>query len=73
MLFRSSEHGHDPAPGAPANLTLIDPAATRVIDPHELASKSHNTPYAGMRLPVRVIATFLRGNPTVLDGKVVSA
>ncbi|WP_213454265.1 dihydroorotase [Rhizomonospora bruguierae] len=65
------EHGRDPAPGAPANLTLVDPAARRVIDPGESASRSRNTPYAGLTLPGRVVATFLRGEPTVLDGKAV--
>jgi dihydroorotase len=67
------EHGHDPAPGVPANLTLVDPGASWSVEPGELASKSRNTPYAGMDLPVRVVATFLRGVPTVLDGKLVSA
>ncbi len=42
-----AEHGHDPAPGAPANLTLVDPAARWTVDPAELASRSRNTPYAG--------------------------
>jgi dihydroorotase len=65
------EHGHDPAPGVPANLTLIDPAARWTVDPGELASRSRNTPYAGMTLPARVIATFLRGEATVLDSKAV--
>jgi dihydroorotase len=65
------EHGHDPAPGVPANLTLVDPAARWTVDPGELASRSRNTPYAGMTLPARVIATFLRGEPTVLDSKAV--
>jgi dihydroorotase len=64
-------HGLDPAPGVPANLTLVDPAAQWSVDPSALASKSRNTPYAGMRLPARVVATFLRGEPTVLDGKAV--
>ena len=66
-----SEHGRDPAPGAPANLTLVDPGAQWTVDPGELASRSRNTPYAGMTLPARVVATFLRGEPTVLDGKAV--
>ena len=35
----------------------------------EVASLSRNTPYAGRELPGRVVATFLRGRPTVLDGK----
>ncbi|MFU8874141.1 dihydroorotase [Micromonospora sp. SL4-19] len=64
-------HGVDPAPGVPANLTLVDPAARRVIEPAELASRSRNTPYARMTLPGRIVATFLRGEPTVLDGKAV--
>jgi dihydroorotase len=64
-------HGRDPAAGVPANLTLVDPAARRVIDPGGLASRSRNTPYAGLTLPGRVVATFLRGEPTVLDGKAV--
>ncbi len=67
------EHGHDPAPGAPATFTLVDPAATARVEPGALASKARNTPYAGMDLPVRVVATFLRGVPTVLDSKVVDA
>ena len=64
-------HGLDPAPGVPANLTLVDPAASWTVDPSGLASKSRNTPYAGMTLPARVVATFLRGEPTVLNGKAV--
>ena len=67
-----ADHGHDPAVGAPATFTLVDPAASRTIDATTLASKSRNTPYAGMGLPVRVVATFLRGVPTVLDGALVA-
>ena len=59
------------APGSPANLTLYDPAAPpEAVDPATHASKSRNNPFAGMALPGRVQATFLRGVPTVLDGKV---
>ncbi|WP_283133725.1 dihydroorotase [Rhizohabitans arisaemae] len=67
--------GHSESPGqplrvgAPASLTLYDPSVSRPVDPGEMASKSRNTPYAGMVLPGRVVATFLRGRPTVLDGK----
>jgi len=64
-------HGQDPAPGVPANLTLVDPAGTWVVEPSNLASLSRNTPFAGMELPGRIVATFLRGEPTVLDGKAV--
>ncbi|MFB9236683.1 dihydroorotase [Plantactinospora siamensis] len=66
-----AEHGHDPAPGRPATFTLVDPAARRRVEPSELASRSRNTPYAGLELPGRIVATFLRGEPTVLDGKAV--
>ena len=62
-------HGTDLSVGSPANLTLVDPSARRVVDPAELASRSRNTPYAGNTLPGRIVATFLRGEPTVLDGK----
>jgi dihydroorotase len=64
-----ADHGHDPAPGVPANLTLVDPAPRTTVDPADLASRSRNTPYAGLTLPGRVVATFLRGQLTVLDGK----
>jgi len=62
-------HGRTLVPGAPATFTLVDPAARRVVDPSGLTSKSRNTPYAGTTLPGRIVATFLRGEPTVLDGK----
>jgi len=55
--------------GGPASFTLVDPAARRAVDPADLVSLSRNTPYAGTTLPGRIVATFLRGTPTVLDGK----
>lgn len=64
-------HGGDLTAGTPANLTLVDPSYRGVVDPSELASRSRNTPYAGMTLPGRIVATFLRGEATVLDGKAV--
>jgi dihydroorotase len=57
--------------GSPASFTLVDPAARWIPDPAASASRSRNTPYAGRELPARVVATFLRGEPTVLDGKAV--
>jgi dihydroorotase len=66
-----AEHGHDLAKGTVANLTLFDPTARWQVDPALLASRSRNTPYTGMELTGRVVATFLRGVPTVLDGKAV--
>lgn len=63
--------GRPVAVGEPANLTLVDPAATRAIDGRTQVTASSNTPFAGMELPGRVVATFLRGRATVLDGTVV--
>ena len=63
--------GRPVAVGEPANLTLVDPAATRAIDGRTQVTASDNTPFAGMELPGRVVATFLRGRATVLDGAVV--
>jgi len=68
-IGRLDGHGRPIAEGEPANLVLYDAAASHVVDPSELASLSRNTPYAGLELPGRVVATFLRGRPTVLDGK----
>ncbi|MCL3862828.1 dihydroorotase [Actinotalea sp. K2] len=54
--------------GEPANVTLVDPAARWTVDGTQLASTSRNTPFGGRELSGRVVATFLRGRPTVLDG-----
>jgi len=62
-------HGRPVAEGEPANLVLYDPSVSRVVEASEMASLSRNTPYAGRQLPGRVVATFLRGAATVLDGK----
>ena len=57
-------------PGQPANLILFDPAAAR-----RRSTRPRTRPGAATRrspgrvLPGRVVATFLRGRPTVLDGK----
>ncbi|NLF04168.1 MAG: dihydroorotase [Actinomycetales bacterium] len=61
-------HGRPIAVGEPATLTLVDPAARRTVDPRTQATASPNTPYFDRELPGRVVATFLRGRPTVLDG-----
>jgi dihydroorotase len=68
-IGRLAGHGRPLAPGEPANLVLHDPAVRSTVEPSELASLSRNTPYAGRELPGRVVATFLRGRATVLDGK----
>jgi dihydroorotase len=61
-------HGGPIVAGRLANLCVIDPAATWVVDASALASKARNTPYAGRKLTGRVRHTILAGAPVVLDG-----
>lgn len=67
-IGRVPTQGHDLVVGAVANIAVVDPAGSRTITPTALASKSRNTPYAGMELPGRVVHTLFAGTPTVLDG-----
>jgi hypothetical protein len=64
VIGRLRGHGRPIEVGEPANLTLVDPAGSYLVDPASLASKSRNTPFAGRTLPAAVVATFLRGRPT---------
>lgn len=61
-------HGRPIAPGNPANLCVIDPAARWVVDAERSASRSRNNPWAGRKLTGQVRHTVLRGRPTVIDG-----
>jgi len=47
--------------GSEANFTLLDLAGSWRVDGNEIRSKSKNSPYLGMELPVTVKQTFLRG------------
>ncbi len=71
-IGRLAEQGRPLAVGEPANLVIYDPTVRAVVDPGRSASLSRNTPYAGRELPGRVIATFLRGRPTVLHGRLTA-
>jgi dihydroorotase len=70
-IGRVGDHGRQLEDGAPANVVLYDPRVRRVVERSDSVSLSRNTPYAGMELPGRVVATFLRGRATVLDGKLL--
>ncbi len=70
-IGRVTQHGRPLAVGEPAHVVLYDPAATRTVQSSDTASLSRNTPYTGRELPGQVVATFLAGKPTVLDGKLV--
>ncbi|MGN6795632.1 MAG: dihydroorotase, partial [Streptosporangiaceae bacterium] len=69
---RDLRHGCPIAAGSPANLVLYDPEPISAVDPAGHASRSRNSPFTGMKLPGQVAATFLRGTPTVLDGKLAT-
>ena len=56
--------------GEPANITLVDPAATVTVDRDASHSLSRNNPWHGRTLTGAVHATFLRGTPTVLEGRI---
>ena len=69
-IGRLTGQGRPLAVGEPANLVLVDPAAQHVVEAARLTSRSRNTPFAGMKLPARPVATFLRGRLTARDGAV---
>jgi dihydroorotase len=70
-IGRLDGHGLPLETGAPAELFLYDPTASREFTTGDLAGKGVNSPYLSMTLPGRVLATFHRGYATVLDGAVV--
>ncbi|MFJ3392691.1 dihydroorotase [Leifsonia aquatica] len=70
-IGRLAGHGTPIEAGAPAELFLYDPTASRDFATGDLAGKGVNSPYLSMTLPGRVVATFHRGYATVLDGTVV--
>jgi dihydroorotase len=56
--------------GGVADLAVIDPGRTYVIEADGLASKSKNTPWLGMTLHGRATFTFVGGTPVYdLDGR----
>jgi len=48
-------------PGAPADLTLIDPEVAYTIDPETFQSKARNTPFAGWPVQGRAVMTIVGG------------
>lgn len=49
-------------PGAPADVTIVDPAAEWTIDPQGFRSRSRNTPFAGWDVRGRVEAVVVGGD-----------
>ncbi|MHA7278541.1 dihydroorotase [Arthrobacter sp. MDT2-2] len=71
-IGRLGHQGRPLAPGEPANLILVDPAARWTVDPSTMATKGRNSPFRGLELPGSVRATFYGGHPTVLDGRLAT-
>ena len=68
-IGRVATQGRPLETGEMANLTLVDPSARWTVDPHKMATKGRNSPFAGLELPGAVVATFFAGHPTVLEGR----
>lgn len=66
-------HGRPIAVGEPANLCVVDTENSWVANGQDMASKSRNTPYEGMDMPVRISTTLLRGKVTCRNGQAVAA
>ncbi|MFN3216477.1 MAG: dihydroorotase [Acidimicrobiales bacterium] len=62
-------HGGPVTVGRPANLCVIDPTATWVVEGAAMASRSANTAFEGATLHGRVRHTISRGEPVVIDGE----
>ncbi len=67
-IGRVLDQGQPLEVGSPAHIVVFNPNIDIEVDPTRTVSASRNTPYAGYVLPGKVVATFYRGRPTVLDG-----
>jgi dihydroorotase len=56
------------APGAAADVVVLDPAAAWTVRPEDFYSKSRNTPFAGRELRGRAEATIVRGQAVFQRG-----
>jgi dihydroorotase len=64
----AQRHSGRLAAGEPGHVTIHDPGGAWTPAPGTMQTMGANTPFAGRRLPGRAVATFLRGEPTALDG-----
>ncbi|NAZ76513.1 dihydroorotase [Kineococcus sp. T13] len=72
-IGRLDGHGRPLEAGSPANLVLLDPAARWEVDPAAMATAGRNSPFRGMQLPGRVVATYLRGRATVAGSRLTGS
>lgn len=59
------------APGAPADITLFDPAATWRVNAADFLTRSKNSPFTGRELSGRVAMVFVAGELRLRDGQIV--
>jgi dihydroorotase (multifunctional complex type) len=57
------------APGADADIVLVDPAARRQLQNADVVSKAGWTPFDGRTMTGRAVRTYLRGNLVAADGR----
>lgn len=71
-IGRYSGQGKNLAVGSSANLMVINPDTTWMVDRDLGQSKSRNTPFHGYELPGVVTHTFFNGRPTLLAGHLLN-
>ena len=59
------------APGAPADIVLLDLDTEWTIDPAQFASLGRNCPYAGKKVRGRTLFSLVDGRIIVQDGKII--
>jgi len=58
--------------GMPANFILINPDQRWTVDKNKLKSKSKNTPFNGLELPVVVTDVFHNGEHVMKNGEILN-
>jgi dihydroorotase-like cyclic amidohydrolase len=61
------------APGADADLVLVNPSGERVLRNQDVLSKAGWTPFDGRRVRGQTVRTYLRGALVAEEGKPVGA
>jgi dihydroorotase len=60
------------APGAAADIVLVDLGAEWTVDPGTFHSKARNCPFAGMRLKGRAVRTLVAGQTVQVEGRITA-
>ena len=66
-IGRYENQGQELKVGAPAHITVMNPTQVLRVDRDLVASRSRNTPFHGMQLPGRILATIYNGT-VVFEG-----